>query len=149
MHSERDRRPSGPPSGPSSHAPKSPRTNAMRLVFLALGSTSLALGIAGALLPLLPTTPFVLLASWCFLRSSPALDARLRRLPWLGAMLTDWERHRAIRPEVRRLALLGMALGVTTSLAWGALDTLGMLAMLTLAGVGATVILRLRVLATA
>ena len=75
-----------------------------RGLFLAAGLTSLALGLIGAVLPVLPTTPFVLLAAFCFSRSSPWLHARLLRSPLLGPMIANWALHGAIAPRAKLAA---------------------------------------------
>jgi uncharacterized protein len=82
----------------------------MRRFHLALGYTSLALGIIGIVLPVLPTTPFVILAAWCFARSSPALAKRLYEHPRFGALLTTWRDQRAIPSRAKTYALLTLAL---------------------------------------
>lgn len=82
----------------------------MRRFHLALGYASLALGIIGIALPLLPTTPFVILAAWCFARSNPALAERLYRHPRFGALLTTWRDQRAIPPRAKACALATLAL---------------------------------------
>ena len=66
----------------------------------------MALATAGAFLPLLPTTPFLLLAAACFARSSERLHRRLMEHGLFGPILHDWERHRAIRTRVKVLATL-------------------------------------------
>jgi uncharacterized membrane protein YbaN (DUF454 family) len=82
----------------------------MRRFYLALGYASLVLGIAGIVLPLLPTTPFVILAAWCFARSNPALAKRLYEHPRFGALLTTWRDQRAIPSRAKIYALLTLAL---------------------------------------
>jgi uncharacterized membrane protein YbaN (DUF454 family) len=85
-----------------------------RRVYLCLGYGSLALGIIGIFLPLLPTTPFVLLAAWCFTRSNPAMAERLYNHPRFGALLTTWRDQRAIplRAKILALTMLGASYGV-------------------------------------
>ena len=92
----------------------------MRPVYVVLGVLCVVLGAAGVVLPVLPTTPFLLLASYCFVRGSPALDARLRRTAVFGPLIDDWERHRALGRRTKATAFVGMALGVTVSIvaAW-------------------------------
>lgn len=80
-----------------------------RYLYLGLGYACLGLAILGAILPLMPTTVFLLIAAWAFGKASPRLRARLRAHPRLGPMLRDWEEHRAIRPRAKRAAILGMA----------------------------------------
>src|SRR5262245_46879620 len=63
---------------------------AMRIVWLVAGWLAMGLGLAGVFLPLLPTTPFLLLAAACFVRSSPRLHARLLAHPRLGPFLEQW-----------------------------------------------------------
>lgn len=78
------------------------------LTLLGLGFT--ALGLVGVALPILPTTPFLLLAAYCFSRSSPRLHRWLLASPLLGGLIADWERHGAIRTRaklVSTVVLLG------------------------------------------
>lgn len=66
------------------------------------------LAIAGAILPGLPTTPFLLVALWAFARSSPTLTAWLERVPLLQSALKEahrFEARRAVRPSVKLTAL--------------------------------------------
>jgi len=83
-------------------------------VYLCLGYASLALGIIGIFLPVLPTTPFVLLAAWCFTRSNPALAERLYNHPRFGSLLTNWRDQRAIplRAKILALTMLAASYGV-------------------------------------
>jgi hypothetical protein len=78
----------------------------MRIVLLASGWLAMALGLAGVFLPLLPTTPFLILAAACFARSSPALHARLRAHPRLGPFLAQWQRDRSVPRAAKRKAYL-------------------------------------------
>jgi uncharacterized protein len=91
-----------------------------RTLWLIIGLTSLALGIAGVVLPLLPTTPFVLLSAYCFARSSPRLHDWLVNHRIFGPLIRNWEQHRAISPRAKLLAVLSMAAVVGISVAVGA-----------------------------
>ncbi|MEW5423699.1 YbaN family protein [Amorphus sp. 3PC139-8] len=82
-----------------------------RIAFLVLGIFMLALGFVGAVLPVLPTTPFVIVAAGCFARSSPRLEAWLLAHPHLGPPLGNWRTHGAISPRAKRAAFIGMAIG--------------------------------------
>ncbi|MXQ11161.1 YbaN family protein [Microvirga makkahensis] len=87
----------------------------MRRFHLAVGYASLVLGLAGIVLPLLPTTPFVILAAWCFARSNPELAERLYEHPRFGPLLTTWRDQRAIPPRAKIYALLALALSYAVS----------------------------------
>jgi uncharacterized membrane protein YbaN (DUF454 family) len=82
-----------------------------RLLWLCGGYLSLGLAIIGAILPLMPTTVFLLIAAWCFSRSSPELRAKLLANPRFGPALRDWQDHGSIGRRAKRAALLGMGLG--------------------------------------
>ena len=77
---------------------------AKSLVF-AVGVLSVVLGIAGVFLPVLPTTPFILFAAWCFLKSSARAHQWIYRQPVFGKALKDWEQHRSISRPTKRIAL--------------------------------------------
>lgn len=80
-----------------------------RVALLLLGWTATALAIAGVFLPLLPATPFALLAAWAFARSSPRLDAWLRDHPSLGPLIADWRARRAIPRRAKQIAVVSLA----------------------------------------
>ena len=78
-------------------------------IFLAiLGCAAFVLGVVGIFVPLLPTTPFLLLAAWAFCRSSPRLYDRLLAHPCLGAYVRNFREYRAIplRAKIISIALM-------------------------------------------
>ena len=81
----------------------------MRFLYIAIGAVAVALGIAGVFLPLLPTTPFLLVAAWAFARSSPRLEAWLVGHPRLGPPLVAWRERGAIPARAKAVALTFMA----------------------------------------
>ena len=95
----------------------------------------------GAILPGLPTTPWVLLASYCFARSSPRLHAWLRRAPLFGPLVRDWEDHGGIRPRVKVIAVCTVVLVVSLSLTFRDLPLVVKCVIGGLAAVGISVIL--------
>jgi hypothetical protein len=82
-----------------------------RALWLAAGWLALAAGAVGIFLPLLPTTPFVLLAAWCFSRGSERCERWLLEHRHFGPMVRDWRMHRAIPLRAKQLATVMMALG--------------------------------------
>lgn len=68
----------------------------IRMSLLIAGSFSALLGIAGIFIPLLPTTPFLLLASWCFARSSDKLNRKLMTNRYFGPYISNYRERRGI-----------------------------------------------------
>lgn len=83
-----------------------------RAIYLCLGLLMVGLGIIGAILPLMPTTIFLILAAWFFSRSSPRLEAYLMNSRF-GGSLRDWRENGAISRKSKSLALMGMTAGYT------------------------------------
>ena len=81
----------------------------MRLIFLCLGWLFVGLGVVGAFLPVMPTTPFLLLAVACFARSSPRLEAWLMNHKQFGPPLRNWREKRAISVRAKATAIALMA----------------------------------------
>lgn len=121
----------------------SPADPLWRLIQLTLGWIFVGLGLIGVFLPLLPTTPFLLLASFFFVRSSPRSHAWLLKNRYFGPFLRDWHQHRAVRPGVKWLAVATVLTVVVASLASGRLSPWLSAALLVLCTVGLTVIYRL------
>ena len=79
-------------------------------VYRALGVVSVALGVIGAILPLLPTTPFLILAAYFFARSHPEWEARLLAHPQAGPAIRAWRDHGAIPLIAKRTAAVLLAI---------------------------------------
>jgi len=108
-----------------------------RLIYLVLGYGFVALGFVGVVLPVLPTTPFLILAVGCFARSSPRLEAWLLGHPRFGPLLTDWRAHGAIPKRAKFAAYGGMALGFAVFLYTSRPGWALALAVAALMGIGA------------
>jgi len=89
----------------------SPRPLWQRALWAAAGAVMLATGVVGVFVPLLPTTPFVLLAAFCFSRGSERCERWLLAHPRLGPIVHDWRAHRAVPWRAKQLAWLMMAVG--------------------------------------
>ncbi|RNF52174.1 DUF454 domain-containing protein [Marinomonas hwangdonensis] len=87
-----------------------------RLLLLILGWLSLITGIIGAFLPLLPTTPLVLLAAWCFSKSSERFHTWLIEHKYFGPIVRDWQSADGIPRRARNRAIIFMWLGMAISI---------------------------------
>jgi len=82
----------------------------MRAVWFAVGMVSLSLGAVGVFVPLLPTTPFVLLAAYAFARSSERWHNWLLQHRIFGPMIANWREHGAISRRAKTCAMLSLIL---------------------------------------
>jgi uncharacterized membrane protein YbaN (DUF454 family) len=92
-------------------------TRATRAGWLLVGVMALALGALGIAVPLLPTTPFVLLAAFAFARSSQRLHAWLVTHDVFGTLIDNWQRHGAISRRAKVISVVSMAAVLAISLA--------------------------------
>ena len=84
-----------------------------RPLWFTFGCAATGCGVVGAVLPLLPTTPFLLIAAWAFARSSPRLHDWLLAHPGFGRLIRDWRDHGSVSRGAKRLAVLVMAASLT------------------------------------
>ncbi len=97
-----------------SPAPARPLSRPVRWLFKALAVTSLALGIIGAFVPVMPTVPFVLLAAWAATRGSPRLAHWLENHPRMGPIIADWRRGGVVSRPAKWFASVMMTGGAVT-----------------------------------
>ncbi len=106
-----------PPPSPSQSSAAPRASPARRALLIALGWTCFALGVIGMVLPVVPTTPFMIVALWAFSASSERFHDWLYHHRVFGPPLQRWRRERALPAWVKAVALGSMAV----SLAWLAL----------------------------
>jgi uncharacterized membrane protein YbaN (DUF454 family) len=94
-------------------------TRTARLTWLIIGFLALALGALGIVLPLLPTTPFILIAAAAFARSSNRLHAWLVNHDVFGSLIDNWQRYGAISRRAKVVSVVAMAavLGISVAMA--------------------------------
>ena len=94
-----------------------------------------ALGVLGIVLPLMPTTVFLLLAAACFARSSPRMYDWLLHHPSLGPLIRGWREHRRIPARAKRLAIALIVVTFSVSIYWVSDNAWGRLALVAIATV--------------
>lgn len=87
----------------------------LRYLYILIGGMAVLLGIIGVVVPGLPTTPFVLLASWCFYKSSPRLQAWLLQ-SFLGKYIRDYKKKGGLTTRKRLYIIALMATMVSMSI---------------------------------
>lgn len=109
-----------------------------------LGFAFLGLGLAGIVLPVLPSTPFVLLAAWLFARSSDKWHQRLLDSELFGPMIRNWEQRRCMSSRTKAMALISMLAAGTASIVFAMESTGWRAATAVLLLIGAAVVLSIR-----
>lgn len=94
----------------------------MRAFWYVIGVLSLAFGVIGIALPVVPTVPFLLLAAWAFSRSSPHLRQKILDHPTYGPPVRAWQERGVVSRMAKLWAILAMSGGVGISV-WLGLPT--------------------------
>ena len=112
-----------------------------RIALLGLGWLFVALGVIGAVLPVLPTTPFMIVALWLFANSSERLHGWLYNHPIFGPLLRRWDAERVIPLPAKITALTAMAGSMVYVLAFSEAPVLAQASMGAVCAIGAAFIL--------
>jgi uncharacterized membrane protein YbaN (DUF454 family) len=118
----------------------------LRILLLIAGTVCVGLGIVGVFVPVLPTTPFLLLAAACYARSSPRFHSWLLNNKWFGSYIRNYLEKKGItlRAKIITLSLLWITIGVTIAFA---VETLALKLILGIIAIGVSIhILSLRTL---
>lgn len=103
---------------------KSVITHLGKPIWFVLGASALILGVIGVVLPILPTTPFVILAAFCFAKGSPRIARYLETHAFFGPIIADWRSNGAIAPKYKAMAITMMAAALLLSVAMALPGTL-------------------------
>ena len=98
---------------------RKPAGKGVRLLLLIGGLLSAIIGFAGIFIPLLPTTPFLLLASWCFVRSSDRMNRLLLGNKYLGPYIANYRMRRGITRRNKIYSLSFLYLTISVSVIFG------------------------------
>lgn len=88
-----------------------------RILYLIAGFLCLGLAVIGAILPVMPTTVFVILAAYCFTRSSPRMERKLLEHPKFGPHIVRWRERGAISRTGKKAATIAFAISIAITLA--------------------------------
>lgn len=113
-----------------------------RPIWLATGFLAVGLGVAGIFLPLLPTTPFLLLAAFAFARSSPRLHTWLVNHRKFGPIIEDWQQHGAISRRAKVAAVVAMIAAIVISGLMGFSSTIIIIQLVVMGFVSAFILTR-------
>ncbi|MEP5566935.1 MAG: YbaN family protein [Halioglobus sp.] len=111
-----------------------------RSIYKPLGFTFLALGAVGIVLPVLPTTPFVLLAAWFFARSSEKWHQRLLASDLFGPLIRNWEERRCVSSRTKLVGIGSMLVAGSASIVFALSDPWARLGAAALMAIGALVL---------
>ncbi|MFP7674210.1 YbaN family protein [Marivita sp. S0852] len=114
----------------------------IRSIWTVFGAVSLAFAALGVVLPVLPTTPLVILAAFCFTRGSPRLAAMLENHPVFGPILSDWRASGAIATRFKVIAVGMMAAAFAVSVVAGVPPFVLAVQAVCMLGAGAYVVTR-------
>ena len=118
----------------------------LRILLVIAGTVCVGLGIVGIFVPVLPTTPFLLLAAACYARSSQRFHSWLLNNKWFGSYIRNYLEKKGItlRAKIITLSLLWITIGVTISFA---VETFALKLILGIIAIGVSIhILSLRTL---
>ncbi|WP_394173559.1 YbaN family protein [Thalassotalea litorea] len=115
-----------------------------RYAYLLLGLFMVGLATLGAILPGLPTTPFVLVAAACFAKSSPKLHCWLRNNALFGPLIVNWQQHRCISRRTKIIAVIMILVFGSYSLFFALQDTWLKIFVGIFLAIGLTVVLSLK-----
>jgi uncharacterized membrane protein YbaN (DUF454 family) len=96
----------------------------MRYLLILAGMLCIALGVLGVFLPLLPTTPFMLLAAACFARSSPRFHNALLSSRMFGPIIKQWQERRSIPKKAKNQAIFLIVVVFTISIVFFIQDSI-------------------------
>lgn len=110
-------------SEPLTEVPFRPHTSpTVRWLLIGAGTVCVALGLIGVFMPVLPTTPFMLLAAACYARSSERFYRRLVGSPTFGPTIVEWQRHRSIPYRTKGYAIVLMSATLAASIVFFVVD---------------------------
>lgn len=112
--------------------------NPVRIIGICLAFLCLTLGIVGIFVPILPTTPFLLLAAWLLARSSKRLHTWLLNHKILGSYIKDFQEHKALPIHVKVVSVSTLWLTLVCSMVWFSNGKVWLILFLALIGIAVT-----------
>jgi len=91
-----------------SHEVEFHSSTTFRVILVCLGTAFVIIGVIGIFLPILPTTPFMLLAAWCYARSSSRFYNWIMNNKVFGPIIWEWRKYRSIPRRAKRTAMILM-----------------------------------------
>ncbi len=87
-----------------------------KILFLLTGSVSLGLGVVGVFIPILPTTPFLLLSAYLFAKSSKKAHEWLRKQPFFGKMIIEYQEKGGMRKKVKVIHIVVLWISILATI---------------------------------